>query len=173
MNKSARRIILIAHNIRSAHNVGSLMRTADGLGIEKVILTGYTPYPELPEDKRPPHIRRKVTDSLSKTALGAEGFVDWSYTPAIADILAGLEKEGFIVAALEQTGESIALDDFRPGPRIALVAGNEVSGLEEDLLANIKYHLQIPMLGSKESFNVSVAAAMALYHLRYLDKHSS
>ena len=167
-----RRLVLIAHNVRSAHNVGSLLRTADGLCVEMVYLTGYTPYPESPQDDRPPHIRGKVSAAISKTALGAEKSVNWNYYADIQDCLDRLEKRGFTIAALEQTPVSRDITDFSPPSKVALVAGNEVEGLDEEILKNLKIHLRIPMLGAKESFNVAIAASIALYHLRYLDKNT-
>jgi 23S rRNA (guanosine2251-2'-O)-methyltransferase len=162
-----RRIILIIHNVRSAHNVGSLLRTADGLGIERVIISGHSPYPKHPSDVRLPHLAEKTHQHIQKTALGAEVSMDWQYISQIDDALNHLKSEGFVVAALEQTPEAVLLNDYSPPGKIALLVGNEVNGLDTKLLNQVDRHLQIPMLGSKESFNVSVAAAMALYQLRY------
>jgi 23S rRNA (guanosine2251-2'-O)-methyltransferase len=173
MKVPRRRLVLVVHNVRSAHNVGSLLRTADGLGLEKVYLSGYSPYPEAPGDTRPPHIRQRVSAAVAKTALGAEIAVDWEYRPEIESCLAELKTRGFLIAALEQTPEAIDLHDFGSNLDIALVVGNEVEGLDADSLSLIRTHLQIPMHGVKESFNVSAAAAMALHHLRYLDKNTA
>lgn len=170
MKRGNRRLVLIAHNVRSAHNVGSLLRTADGLGLVSVYLTGYTPYPETIGDERPPHIRRKVSAAISKTALGAEKKLNWRRAKDIHECLEELANDGYRIVALEQTAKADAIEDFKAGGDIALVVGNEVGGLEEDILKTIDTHLLIPMLGTKESFNASIAAAMALYHLRYLDK---
>src|SRR5881628_920709 len=117
-----RNLILIAHNLRSTHNVGSLLRTADGLGLAKVILTGYTPYPVSTDDERLPHIRQKIDRQIHKTALGAESNPGlWSYVYDIHEALEALRKEGYEIAALEQTAESQKLPDFLPPQRLAIV----------------------------------------------------
>jgi 23S rRNA (guanosine2251-2'-O)-methyltransferase len=176
MDKGERRIVLVVHNIRSAYNVGALLRTADGLGVNKVILSGYTPYPAAAEDDRLPHVAQKTNRAIQKTALGAEISVAWEKIDNIQDHLNHLRNEGYQIAALEQTTASQNLPDFRPPDKLVLLVGNEVDGLEADLLNSINVHLQIPMLGAKESLNVAAAAAIALYHLRYaplpgVDKH--
>jgi 23S rRNA (guanosine2251-2'-O)-methyltransferase len=163
-----RKLILIVHNVRSSYNVGSLLRTADGLGIDKVVFSGYTPYPEAKDDERLPHLARKTTNAIHKTALGAETTVSWQKVDDIADYLSKLSIRGYEIAALEQTATSQNLSDYRPPEKLALLVGNEVNGLDADLLNLTAIRLQIPMLGSKESFNVAVAAAMALYHLRFM-----
>jgi tRNA G18 (ribose-2'-O)-methylase SpoU len=162
-----RDIVLIIHNVRSAHNVGSLLRTADGLGVKKVVISGYSPYPKFSGDTRLPHIAAKAGRSIAKTSLGAEASVKWDYVDGLSETRADLSSEGYLIAALEQTDSAIDLSKFEPPPKVALVVGNEVDGLDRHTLESAKIHLKIPMLGSKESFNVSVAGAMALYHLRY------
>lgn len=162
-----RQIILIIHNVRSAHNAGSLLRTADGLGVKRVIFSGYTPYPKHASDARLPHIAEKISRQIQKTALGAEENVNWSRTDKLREDLDVLKKDGFELAILEQTATAVSLNNYSPPDKIALVVGNEVEGVDHDLRNSIKTHLEIPMLGSKESFNVSVAAAIALYQLRY------
>lgn len=156
-------IIVIAHNIRSTHNVGALLRTCDGLGITKLVLSGYTPYPEVRGDKRLPHIRRKLTDQIHKTALGAELSVAYEYVSE--PDLVTLRQMGYVVAGLEQASDSILLPAYRTPSKIALLLGEEVAGLSAALRAQCDVLLEIPMQGTKESFNVSVAAGMALYHL--------
>lgn len=162
-----RQIILIAHNIRSAHNVGSLLRTADGLGINKVIFSGYTPYPVSKTDVRLPHISQKLESQIHKTALGAEQSVNWEHIDQLTPYLNGLRKAGFEIAALEQTARAVELCSYIPPNKIALLLGNEITGIELDVLKHVDIHLQIRMLGHKESFNVSIAAGIAMYHLRY------
>lgn len=163
-----RQIILVAHDIRSCHNVGSLLRTADGLGVDEVYLTGYTPYPAMRGDKRLPHEAAKVDRQIVKTALGAEQSVEWKYEPEVDKVLVGLRKRGFKLVGLEQSPNSKNLTDFKPPTKVALIIGNEVTGLDSKLLALSSELVEIPMLGAKESFNVSAAAAIALYHLRFL-----
>lgn len=156
-------IIIIAHNIRSTHNVGAIFRTAEGLGVQRIILSGYTPYPQLPNDSRLPHIARKLTDQIHKTALGAESIVPFEYVPQ-PDI-DRLKQAGFQVVALEQSSQSIPLPNYKAPDKIALILGEEVDGVSSELLAQCDDILEIPMAGRKESFNVSVAAGMALYQL--------
>jgi 23S rRNA (guanosine2251-2'-O)-methyltransferase len=160
------RLILLAHNLRSAHNVGSLLRTADGLGLEQVFLTGYTPYP-WQEDDRLPHLARKIDHQIAKTALGAEKLSLWTQVTDITQVIAGLRADDFTVAALEQAANAILLPEFTTPAKLAIIVGREVEGVEPALLAACDLTLEIPMLGKKESFNVAVAAGMALYHLRY------
>jgi 23S rRNA (guanosine2251-2'-O)-methyltransferase len=162
-----RQIVVVIHNVRSAHNVGSILRSADGFGVERVYMTGYTPYPEAELDVRLPHLRRKMTRAIQKTALGAQDTITWAFKKDINKLLRQLAEAGFLIAALEQTPTAIALNEFQAPDKIALILGNEISGVDSDLLDKTGRHLQIPMLGQKESLNVSVAAAVALYQLRY------
>lgn len=160
-------LVLIAHNLRSSHNVGSLLRTAEGLGVSKMWLTGYSPYPEheIPDkDDRLPHLAAKTHGQISKTALGAEKLIDWQHQESIETVLAELREQGFIIAGLEQAPDSIKLPDFKPPPKLALIVGREREGIESEVLASCDLILEIPMAGRKESFNVVQAAAMALYH---------
>lgn len=161
-----RRLILIVHNVRSAHNVGSLLRTAEGLGIEKVILSGYSPYPKFRGDDRLPHLADKTDRQIHKTALGAEQTVLWEHIIDLRTYIDSLIKDGFMIAALEQTAKAVDISSFQPPAKLALIAGNEVEGLDKGLLDSTDVHLMIPMAGSKESFNVSVATSMALYQLK-------
>jgi 23S rRNA (guanosine2251-2'-O)-methyltransferase len=163
-----RQVILIVHNLRSAHNVGSLLRTADGLGVSKVYLTGYTPHPSRSGDKRLPHLAAKVDKQIAKTALGAEKTVDWRHEDNIEPMITKLKKNDFMVVALEQTSGSVMLPDYKPSDKIAIIVGREVEGIEPEVLALCNQAMEIPMLGQKESFNVAVTAAMALYHVRFM-----
>lgn len=166
-------IALIIHDVRSAHNVGSLLRTADGLGVKKVYLTGFTPYPQTLADERPPHVRRAVSAKIKKTALGAENSVRWRYKKDILGVISRLKTDGWTVAVLEQSPKSVSLVNFRPAAdKIAMIVGNETGGLGSDILKAADLCLQIPMAGAKESFNVAAAGAMALYHLRYWHKRN-
>lgn len=165
-----RQLVLIAHNLRSTHNVGSLLRTADGLGVTQVYLTGYTPYPlplQQPDD-RLPHLANKIDKQISKTALGAEQSVDWHHAPAIETVIQQLQQDGFVVVALEQAAHSTSLPDFQPPAKVAILVGREVEGVEPEVLEHCDQIVEIPMLGQKESYNVVQAAAMALYHCRFL-----
>ena len=161
-----RTIILIAHNLRSAHNVGSLLRTADGLGLQTVYLTGYTPYPVMEHDERLPHLAQKISKQITKTALGAESSQSWVHADDISTVLTALKDEGFVIAALEQAENAILLPQYKSPEKIALIVGREVEGVEHELLDACDTIIEIPMYGRKESFNVSVAAAIALYSLQ-------
>ncbi len=162
-----RSIIVIAHNLRSTHNIGSLLRTADGLGVERVYLTGYTPYPSQVDDIRLPHLVRKIDKHIAKTALGAESLVPWEQRGDIVELLAELREDKYTIAALEQTATARDISTYKPPERIVIILGREVEGVEQEVLALTDLQLVIPMLGQKESFNVVQAAAMALYHLRF------
>ena len=154
-------IVLVLHNIRSTHNVGSIFRTAEGFGVSKIILSGYTPYPSLPGDKRLPHIRDKLTAQIHKTALGAETMVPFEYAELLN--LDNLKADGYQVVALEQSPKSVMLHKYSAPTKIALLLGEEVSGISTELLSQCDDIIEIPMRGQKESFNVSVAGAIALY----------
>lgn len=157
------RIIVLAHNIRSTHNIGAIFRTAEGFGVEKIILSGYSPYPSVPQDPRLPHIHEKLTNQIHKTALGAEAIVPFAFLPEPP--LQALRKAGYRLVALEQADNSISLPDYTPSERIALLIGEEVHGVETQLLEQCDDIIEIPMHGQKESFNVSVATGIALYSL--------
>ena len=157
--------ILIAHNIRSAHNIGAMFRTADGFGVERIILSGYSPYPILQDDSRLPHISQKLTKQIAKTALGAEKTVPFTYSENIKDDLSTLRTDGYTIAGLEQDTRSIMLPDYKAPNKIVLLLGEEVEGIEPWLRAECDVLLEIPMVGKKESFNVSVATGIALYAL--------
>jgi len=155
------RLIVVCHNIRSAHNIGSVFRTADGAGAVKIYLTGYTP--------APPH------PGIAKTALGAEKIVVWEkfaridaamerLKPSFAKALAG-KKEKYEIIALEQDKKSISIDSYKPKGNVALILGNEVRGLRRSLLDKCDKIIEIPMRGEKESLNVSVAFGIAAYFL--------
>ncbi len=147
------RIRLLAYNIRSLWNVGSLFRTCDAMQIEKLYLTGYTGIPP----------RKEIT----KTALGAEEFVPWEHFDDPLEVLQKLKEEGFSIVSLEQTAESIPLEEFEPTFPLCLLLGNEIKGVRDDLLSMSDAVISIPMLGQKESLNVAVAAGIALHALRF------
>jgi len=156
-------IIVIAHNIRSTHNVGSIFRTCEGFGIKHIIISGYTPYPRQANDTRLPHIAEKLTKQIHKTALGAEAMVSFEYQENLD--LQILKNNGYTIVGLEQNERSIMLKDYTSPDKIALLLGEEVEGISSDLIAECDDIIEIPMSGQKESFNVSVAAGIALYAL--------
>ena len=149
--------ILVLNNLRSVENVGSIFRTAESLGIEKIILIGTTP---TPLDR----FGRKRKD-LAKVALGAEEFMPWEYYKEITYCPTNLRKEGYEILALEQSKDSIIISDFKSSNKFALILGNEVEGIEKEVLKECDHILEIPMHGKKESLNVSVAAGIALFEL--------
>ncbi|RWZ78846.1 MAG: TrmH family RNA methyltransferase [Candidatus Microsaccharimonas sossegonensis] len=156
-------IIIIAHNIRSTHNVGALFRTADGFGVSKIILSGYTPYPRIPRDPRLPHIADKLTAQIHKTALGAEKMVTFEYSQQ--PWLDTLKADGYRIVGLEQTNQSVPLHTYLAPEKVALLIGEEVHGIKQPLLDQCDDIIEITMVGKKESFNVSVATGIALYAL--------
>jgi 23S rRNA (guanosine2251-2'-O)-methyltransferase len=159
--------VVIAHNIRSIHNVGAIFRTCEGFGIDRLILSGYTPHPYYDGDRRLPHISRAMTERINKTALGAESLLPWSYEPA--PDLARLKEQGFTIIGLEQDDRAITLPDVPHVPKFALLLGEEVEGLNSSLRNECDMLVEISMQGQKESFNVSVATGIALYALTTLN----
>lgn len=161
-------IVIVLDNIRSAHNVGSILRTADGLGVKKVIMCGITPHPiSDTEDDRLPHIAKNAHKMISKTALGAEDSVEWEYIHDTHQAIEELKLRHHIVC-LEQSPASVVINDFVSGDvpeNIALVLGPEVTGISESVLSAADTIVEIPMHGKKESLNVSIAAAIAMYEL--------
>lgn len=152
-------MILILHNIRSVHNVGSIFRTTDAAGIERIILSGYSP---TPLDR----FGRERSD-FAKVSLGAEKTVPWEYSETLEPVLLQLKKDSYCVAALEQAPNSVDLFEFKiPTTKpLALLVGNEVEGVSPSTLAQVDVILEIPMRGKKESLNVSVATGVALFAL--------
>ncbi len=163
-----RNLYVIAHDMRSTHNVGALMRLCDGMGVKHLYLTGYTPHPDFSGDSRLPHIGAKHRKAISKTALGAENSLPWSYQEDVLLVIKELQGQKIPIAGLEQDEKSIALHDFSPNDSCALLLGREVEGLDHQLIKACDTLLEIPMLGKKESHNVISAASMALYHCRFL-----
>lgn len=146
-------VTVILENVRSMHNVGSVFRTVDAFLLEQIILTGYTP--------QPPH------RDIHKTALGATETVDWKYVATAAEAIQGLQENGYIVFALEQTKNAVSLESFLSldYPKLAVVLGNEVEGVSEEALAICNGAIEIPQLGMKHSLNVSVAAGILFWKL--------
>ena len=151
--ETARRnsLVVICHNIRSAYNVGSIFRTADGAGAAKIFLTGYTP--------APPH------PGISKTALGAEKCVGWEKISKLDALFKKLKKKKFRIVALEQSEKSVDYNFFCSSGKVALVLGNEVRGLSRAVLNKSDRIIEIPMRGEKESLNVAVAFGIAAYSI--------
>lgn len=144
-------VTVVLDNVRSLNNIGAIFRTCDGFAAEGIALCGVS--------GTPPSVE------IHKTALGAEDSVDWRYFPATADAIAALRAEGHTVVCLEQVKGSVSLDDFRAdsSARYALVVGNEVDGVAQDIVDSADICLEIPQSGTKHSLNVSVSAAVALW----------
>jgi tRNA G18 (ribose-2'-O)-methylase SpoU len=166
MNK---KIVVIADNIRSSHNIGSLFRTCEGLGVEKIYLTGYTPYPLMKGDSRLPHIATRITKRIVKTSLGAETSAKWQYINNIIDVVKDLKIKGYSIIAVELTKTAIPLNNFKIPSKVAFIFGNERTGIINQHLRLVDNTVYIPMLGNKESFNVIQSAAMVLYAARFID----
>jgi len=158
-------IILALDQIRSSYNVGSLLRSAEGLGITSVISIGITPHMKQIEDTRLPHVITKAEKQISKTALGAESLMHQHFQDE-TDMLKWSRQNNFYLASLELGENSVDIRNFKkPDHTILLVLGNEVDGVSRNILASSDVILSIPMYGQKESFNVTVSGAIALYEL--------
>ena len=144
-------IVIVLDNVRSLNNVGSVFRTADSFLVEKIYLCGIT--------GSPPH------KEIQKTALGATESVEWEHVPNTLDAVENLKGQGYVVCAFEQADKSTMLHEFLPqhGKKYALVFGNEVFGVEEDVLKASDYVIEIPQLGTKHSLNISVSAGIAVW----------
>lgn len=170
-------IVLILNNIRATGNVGSILRTADGFGVSKVVFSGYTP--RINDERVLPHLRKKLNKQISKTALGAEEYVESCVCDDIKTELEKLRAEGYKIVGLENNLEDERLivlrkENFikiseRLGKKIVLILGEEVEGIDPELYGLVDVFLEIPMQGRKESFNVSVATGICLFGLRNLD----
>ena len=147
---------LILENIRSAYNVGAIFRTADGAGVSKIFLIGYTP---TPTDRF-----GRIQSEIAKTSLGASTEIVWEHHQDSADVLTKLGHTGVQIVAVEQTKDATSLSQFSVPKKVAYILGNEVEGVSETTLQRADTVIEIPMLGSKESLNVSVAAGIILYH---------
>lgn len=150
------RVYLILHDIRSAQNVGSLFRTADAVGVTKIFLTGYTPAP-LDKFRRP-------SREIAKTALGAEKSVSWEKI-SFDECITRLKSEKVFIVGIEQDARSVDYKKVKAKYPIALVLGNEVTGLEPEVLKMCDVIAEIPMKGKKESLNVSVAGGIAMFRI--------
>lgn len=159
-------LVLLLDNVRSTHNVGAILRTAEAAGLVKVVLCGLTPTPIRPRDERLPHVSQRAHEAIAKTALGAEKYVAWQYAEDAALAVKDFKQHGYKVYALEQAPGSTSLFDWQPRFPAVLTLGHEVDGTSRELLKLADDVVEIPMYGHKESLNVSVAAGVALYHLR-------
>ena len=144
-------VIAVLENVRSAYNVGSVFRTADAFLIEAIYITGYT--------AKPPH------KEIKKTALGAEETVEWTHFPSAKEAVETLKQDGYKVFAIEQVENSISLEKFDAAGKIAVIFGNEVSGVEQSTIALCDGTIEIPQLGMKHSLNIATAAGVVLWEI--------
>ena len=147
---------IILEDIRSAYNVGAIFRTADASGVAKVFLVGYTPAP-IDRFGRP-------QPEILKTSLGASATMSWEQVATTREIIERLQADGVTVAAVELAEGSVSLKDFKEPEQVAYIVGNEVDGVSKEALALADVIVELPMLGQKESLNVSVTAGIVLYH---------
>ena len=151
---------IILYNLRSAQNVGSIFRTADAVGIDKIFLIGTTPSP-IDRFRRP-------QPQISKTALGAEKNIKWKYYETINQLF---ENEELKIAAIEQTDDATPIDEVKNITDFdTLLFGNEVDGLSKEIIDMCKSTIEVPMVGKKESLNISVCCGVVLYHFFFLEK---
>ena len=163
-------LIVVLHNIRSTYNVGAILRTAEGFGVDRVILSGYTP--RVHDKRLLPHLREKLDREIHKTALGAEDLLDIYSSGDIFSELKKLREQGWQIVGLENniTNDNLIKINSpemkdRLSDKVVLVLGEEVNGIDNSLYDIIDMFIEIPMKGKKESFNVSVAAGIAIYVL--------
>ena len=144
-------VVVVLDNVRSMHNIGSIFRTSDGFSIESIALCGIT--------AQPPH------REIEKTALGATQSVDWTYFETTLDAVRSLRNDGYEILAVEQASNSNMLHKFTPAPdkKYALILGNEVNGVDEEVMKEIDKCIEIPQFGTKHSFNITIAAGIVLW----------
>lgn len=152
-------IIVILDNVRSLNNIGSVFRSSDAFLIEKIYLCGIT--------ATPPH------KDIQKTALGATDTVAWEYAKSTLEVVKKLQAQNVKVGAIEQTENAIWLDDFQPetNKTYAVVFGNEVKGVQQEVVNNCDFVIEIPQIGAKHSLNISVSAGIVLWDLFSKLKH--
>lgn len=145
-------LVVVLDNIRSLNNIGSVFRTSDAFVIEKIILCGITATPPHPD--------------IHKTALGAENSVEWTYCSQVTDAVKQLRNSGYVICAIEQVNGSVGLNDFKveSGKHYAVIFGNEVKGVQQQVVDISDYCIEIPQYGTKHSLNVSISAGIVLWH---------
>ncbi len=154
MSTRKKEIYLILQNIRSLFNIGSMFRSADAFAVKKIYLCGYSGYP----------IDKQIT-KIAKTALGAEKTIPFEHCWKTATLIKKLKKQEINIVALELTKDAIPLNKFKPKFPLAIIVGNEVTGICRSILKQADKTIYIPMQGNKESLNVAIAASIALYEV--------
>jgi len=146
-------IVVVLDNVRSMHNIGSVFRTADGFAVEEIYLCGIT--------AQPPH------REIEKTALGATQSISWTYYPDILQAVLNLREKGYRIIAVEQAENSTMLQNFKimEGEKYALIFGNEVNGVSDEVMEMVDGCIEIPQFGTKHSFNIVVSAGIVLWDL--------
>ena len=155
--KSEREVIVLLYNIRSTHNVGSMFRTADALGVRKIYLSGYSP---TPTDQY-----GKMRQDIEKVALGTEKTVAWEYVKTPEQTINKFKESKYQIIGLEQSKNSIDYKKVKAGKKVLFIVGNEVEGISKKILSLCDKVTEIPMKGNKESLNVSVAFGVALFRI--------
>jgi len=163
--KQSKNIVVIVHNIRSALNVGSVFRICDATGVNKLYLTGYTPYPRLKKDKRLNFEIEKTEKKIKKSGLEGFGNIPFEHVDNILLLLETLKRKGYKIIALEQKNNSQDIYRFNLKGNTAIIVGNEVAGIEKKVLNFCDAIVEIPMLGKGKSLNVAVSLAVCLYVL--------
>jgi 23S rRNA (guanosine2251-2'-O)-methyltransferase len=151
IRKHKKEIIVILDDIRSAFNVGAILRTSDGAGVQKVFLCGITPDVNHPK--------------ILKTALGAQDYIETKHFKTTQEAIAEARAEGYLVCAIEQSDNSISLEDIKNEQKLCLIFGNELSGVSPTILELSDKVVEIPMFGKKNSLNVATIAGIVLYYL--------
>lgn len=146
-------LVIVLDNVRSMNNVGSVFRTSDAFVVEKIYLCGITP--------KPPH------REINKTALGATETVQWEYTPTTQEAIIDLKQKGYKIYSIEQATNSVKLNEFVPvkNSKIAIVMGNEVDGVDQEIINLSDSVIEIPQYGTKHSLNISVTTGIVVWHL--------
>lgn len=159
-NQEKTAITLVLDNVRSMHNVGSAFRTADGFAIEKIFLCGIT--------ATPPH------REIEKTALGATQSIPWEHVEETTEAIKNLKELGYTIIAIEQAENSVLLQNFNPekDAKYALIFGNEVNGVDEEVMTLVDHCIEIPQFGTKHSFNVSVTIGIVTWDFIQKSKFS-
>jgi len=147
---------LLLENIRSAYNVGAIFRTADATAVEKIFLVGHTPTPIDRFGRTQPEIK--------KTSLGASEYIPWQHFETVSELLTTVKQQGVQIVAVEQSETSVLISDYSEPRQVLYVLGNEVEGVSKEVLDSADTILELPMLGTKESLNVSVTAGVVLYY---------
>lgn len=155
-DESTERVVVLLDNVRSLYNTGSILRTADAAGVERVVLCGITPRPDQGGRQR---------RAITKTALGAEDSVAWEYQADAGIALRGLAADGFRIVGVETSPEAVNLYTWSPDWPVCLVFGHERDGVSTDLADHLSAVIRIPMLGRKQSLNVATAVGVVLYEL--------